>query len=59
MAEDRGDGQGVVVELLGHPHRAKADLGSLPAQDDEGVHLVGGGRLLSTGRQYYADSHTL
>jgi hypothetical protein len=41
-----------------HPHRAKADLGSLPAQDDEGIHLVGGGRLLSTGGQYYTDSHT-
>jgi hypothetical protein len=59
MAEDRGDRQGVVVELVGHPHRAKADLDSLPAKDDEGVHLVGGGRFLSTGGQYYADSHTL
>jgi len=52
IAEDRGDGQCVVVELLGQPQRAKADLNSYPAEGDEGVHLVGGGRLLGTGGQY-------
>jgi hypothetical protein len=46
VAEDRGDGQRVVVELLPQPQRAKADLNSLSAEGHEGVHLVGGGRLL-------------
>ena len=40
VAENGGDGQSVVVELLGHPHRTEADVGGLLSDRDEGVDFL-------------------